>query len=68
MKMKIFNSGGLLVVVGLAVCSSLMLSIEKSSSASEAISWLEILRASVSGFIAMFGFFTPRKIETSEET
>lgn len=62
MKTKVFNFGGLFWVVALAFGTSMIISLDSASASGNSISWLELLRASLSGLIAMCGFFTRREI------
>lgn len=65
-KRKVFNFGGLLLVVASAVCASLLISLDNASANGETISALEIFRAAVSGLIAMTGFFTRRELRVGD--
>jgi len=66
-KICVFNWVGLLMVFSIAICSSLLVSIDAASAAGEELSWLEMFRAAVCGLIAVGGFFTKQRVEESEE-
>lgn len=66
-KICVFNWVGLLIIFLSAICTSLLVSLDAASASGESVSWLEMFRAAICGFIAVGGFFTDKRIEAEAE-
>lgn len=66
-KICIFNFGGLFWILLIAVCSSLLISLDVSSQGGEEITNVEMIRAFICGAVSVGGFFTRQKVEQKEE-